>query len=167
MESVSRYAKKRISPVADDGAERRLGGDRRRQRIDRRFLFAGGRRVEGRRFEDRQGLLYLDRYQPAYFRVIILILIFSVMDALLTLVLINHGAVELNPIMAFYLELGPYHFLLVKYALTSAGVIIILLYKGAFMYSLRIQADTLLYVVLAAFVGVVSWQVYLIHKVVA
>jgi hypothetical protein len=123
--------------------------------------------VEGRRFKDRQRILYLDRYQQSHFGVIVLILFFSLMDALLTLFLINHGAIEINPIMAFYLGVGPYTFLLVKYGLTSAGVVILLLCKNSFMQSIRVHADTLLYLVLAAFLGVVSWQIYLIHKVIA
>lgn len=145
--------------------DRRSEGDRRYpKRINPRFLFSGGRRVEGRRFEDRQGILYLDHYRPLHFVVIVLILFFSVMDALLTLVLINHGAIELNPIMAFYIGVGPYTFLLVKYGLTSAGVIILLLIKNSFLQTFRVHVDALLYLVLAAFLGVVSWQVYLIHK---
>lgn len=155
---------------ASDGgrAERRSGGDRRLQRRGRlQYLVFGGRRVKGRRYEDRQRMMYLDRYHQSQFSVIVLILFFSMMDALLTLVLINHGAIELNPIMAFYLGVGPYTFLFVKYGLTSVGVVLLLLSKNFFMKSIRVHAGALLYLVLAAFLGVVSWQIYLIHKVVA
>ena len=147
--------------------ERRSGGDRRRhRRIPLRFLLFGGRRVKGRRYEDRQRMMYYDRYQQSYFSIIVLILFFSVMDALLTLYVIHHGAVELNPIMAFYLGVGPYTFLFVKYGLTSAGVIILLLLKNFYIQAIRVHAGILLYIVLAAFLGVFSWQIYLIRKVV-
>ena len=108
-----------------------------------------------------------DRYRERHFSIIALILFFSVMDALLTLELINRGAIELNPIMAFYLDIDPLTFLLVKYGLTSAGVMILLLYNDFVIRALRVRVGTLLYLVLAAFLGVFSWQVYLIHTAVA
>ncbi|MDJ0808560.1 MAG: DUF5658 family protein [Desulfobacterales bacterium] len=148
--------------------ERRSGGDRRRRQHFRlRFLLSGGRRVLGRRYEDRQRILFFDRYQQVQFGIIAGILFFSVMDALLTLYLLEHGAIEINPIMAFYLDAGPYTFLFVKYGLTSAGVIIILLLHGFFLKTLRVNAGVLLYFVLVAFLGVFSWQIYLIRKVAA
>jgi hypothetical protein len=57
--------------------------------------------------------------------------------------------------------------MLVKYGLTSAGVMILLLFDGFVIKALRVRVGTLLYLVLAAFLGVFSWQVFLIHKVVA
>ncbi len=163
--------KKRISgnggPMTN-GQERRSGGDRRRQgRLHLRFLYSGGRRTRGRRYEDRQRVTCFDRYREWHFSIIALILFFSVMDALLTLELINRGAIELNPIMAFYLNIDPLTFLLVKYGLTSAGVMILLLYNDFVIRVLRVRVEILLYLVLAAFLGVFSWQVYLIHTAVA
>jgi hypothetical protein len=147
--------------------ERRSGRDRRQpdRRSIRHFLI-GGRRTWGRRSEDRQRLQYFDRYHHSHFSLIVLILFFSVLDALLTLHLIGHGAIEVNPIMAFYLGIGPYTFLFVKYGLTSVGLILLLLINNFVMQSIRVRAGTLFYLVLATFVGVVSWQIYLIHRVV-
>ena len=112
-------------------------------------------------------MICFDRYRQSHFSIIALILFFSLMDALLTLELINRGAIELNPIMAFYLGIDPRMFLLVKYGLTSAGVIILLLFNNFVMKPFRVRVGTLLYLVLAAFLGVFSWQVFLIHTVVA
>ncbi len=154
--------------IVAGGKERRSGVDRRRQgRAPLRFLIAGGRRTQGRRYEDRQRMICFDRYRQSHFSIIALILFFSLMDALLTLELINRGAIELNPIMAFYLGIDPRMFLLVKYGLTSAGVIILLLFNNFVMKPFRVRVGTLLYLVLAAFLGVFSWQVFLIHTVVA
>jgi hypothetical protein len=147
--------------------ERRSGMDRRRKSpFNRQGLFSGGRRESGRRYTDRQGPLLADRYQQSLFGVIVLILFLSVIDAILTLFLINHGAIEINPIMAFYLGVGPYTFLFVKYALTSVGLILLLLFRRLFLRSMRIFAGSLLYVILIAFLGVVSWQLYLVHGVI-
>lgn len=139
---------------------------RRKSPFNRRGLFSGGRRESGRRYTDRQRPLLADRYQQSLFGVIVLILFLSVIDAILTLFLIDHGAIELNPIMAFYLGVGPYTFLFVKYALTSVGLILLLLFRRLFLRSMRIFAGSLLYLILIAFLGVVSWQLYLIHSVI-
>ena len=148
--------------------ERRSGGDRRgTHRLTFRSLLWGGRREAIRRREDRRKWTYVDRYQQSLFGVIVIILFLSVIDAILTLVLINHGAMEINPVMAFYLGLGPYPFLFVKYALTSAGLVILVVFRGRFIASRWLKADLLLYGILAAFVGVVSWEIYLIHQVLA
>ena len=94
-------------------------------------------------------------------------MLLSVVDAILTLFLINHGAIEVNPIMAFYLDFGPYTFLGVKYGLTSVGLMILLIFKNMFLRSMRVETGAFLYVILAAFIGVVSWQIFLIHSVIA
>lgn len=148
--------------------ERRTHRDRRgKPRTSLRSLFWGGRREVIRREEDRRRRIYVDRYQPSQLGVIVLILFLSVIDAILTLLLISHGAVEINPIMAFYLDLGPYPFMFVKYALTSTGLVVLVVFQGRFLKSLGMKAGTFLYVVLAAFLGVVSWEIYLIHRVIA
>ncbi len=159
-------AKGNIAPRAFD--DRRSGNDRRdRSKRGVRFLLFGGRRVNYRRHADRQRMLYVDWYHQSLFGTIVLILLLSVMDALLTIVLINHGATEINPIMAFYLEMGPYTFLFVKYGLTCAGLLILVLCNNFFLRSIRVHAGALLYLVLVAFIGVVSWQIFLIGKIIA
>jgi len=148
--------------------ERRSGRDRRgKPRTSLRSLLWGGRREVIRRQEDRQRRVYIDRYQQSQFAVVVLILFLSVTDAILTLLLISHGAVEINPIMAFYLGLGPYPFMFVKYAMTSTGLVVLVVFQRRFLKSLRMSAGAFLYVVLAAFLGVVSWEIYLIHRLIA
>ena len=148
--------------------EKRSGVDRRRKNhFNMRSLLFGGKRENIRRYEDRQRAFLLDQYHQSLFGVIVFILFLSVVDAILTLFLINHGAIEVNPIMAFYLDFGPYTFLSVKYGLTSVGLLILLVFKNIFLRSMRVETGTFLYVILAAFLGVVSWQIFLIHSVVA
>lgn len=152
----------------DDGdrqSDRRSSADRRRRRPPGlRSLLFGGRRETIRRGEDRQTAFYLDRYRQSLFGVILCIMLLSVVDAVLTMILISHGAVEINPVMAFYLEMGPRVFLSVKYALTGIGVLVLLLCRNYMLKSLRIRAGAFIYVALAAFIGVVTWQLYLFGK---
>jgi hypothetical protein len=128
-------------------------------------LGIGGRRAQIRRKEDMQRYFSVDRYSPSFFAAIIFILFLSVVDALLTLFLIENGAFEVNPIMAYYLKIGPYSFLAVKYALTIIGVFVFLLLRNIYLRPLKMYTGTLLYVVIAVFVTVVAWQLYLISHI--
>ena len=148
-------------------SEMRSGSDRRSSRgINLRSLGFGGKREHIRRKEDMQRYFSVDRYSPSIFAAIIFILFLSVVDALLTLFLIGNGAIEVNPIMAYYLKIGPYSFLAVKYGLTTIGVFVFLLLRNIYLRPLKMYTGTLLYVVIAVFVTVVAWQLYLISHII-
>jgi len=147
--------------------ERRSGKDRRKKRaINIRSLLIGGRREKIRRKEDKHIFLLADRYSPLLFAVIVTILLLSVADALLTLFLIGEGAFELNPIMAYYIKIGPYSFLAVKYALTSIAVISFLLLRNIYLRPFKMYTGTLFYFIAALFMTVVAWQLFLISSVI-
>jgi len=146
--------------------DKRSGIDRRKTtRPSIRFLCHSGRREAVRRREERQIIFLADRYSQTLFGAILLILLFSVLDALLTLFLIDHNATELNPVMAYYLDVGPYAFLSVKYLLTSVAVVFLLLCQNVFLPTIRIYTRSLFYVAAAVFISVVVWELYLIFYV--
>ena len=148
--------------------ERRSKADRRtRSSFNRHSLLFRGRRKTIRRHEDKSRFFYADLYSLSHFIPIVLILFFSVADTILTIVLTNHGADEINPIMAYYLDLGPYIFFSVKYSLTSAGLIILLMFRNIFLKPLQTNAGSLFYFFLAVFIGVVSWQFFMIYRLIA
>lgn len=145
--------------------ERRSITDRRKKgSISVRSLLFGGRRETIRRHEDKQKLFYVDRYSQFHFAAIVLIVFLSVVDAVLTIVLINHGAYEVNPIMAYCLDVGPYTFLSVKYLFTCVGLFVLLMLRNVFMRPLGIFAGSVFYYFLAVFTGVVSWQFFLLFR---
>ena len=147
--------------------ERRSISDRRhRSGINMRALLFGGRRKLIRRFEDKQKLFYVDRYSQRHFGAIVLILFLSVIDAILTIILINHGATEINPIMAYCLNVGPFTFLSAKYLFTSVGLFVLLMLRNILIRPLRIYTGSLFYYFLVAFIGVVSWQLCLLFRVI-
>lgn len=94
------------------------------------------------------------------------ILLLSVVDALLTLFLIDHGAVEINPLMAFYLNVGPLAFIVVKYTLTSLSVFLLLMFRNVFFSSIRRNTLFLFTLIIGAFIGVVTWQLFLTYRIV-
>jgi hypothetical protein len=145
------------------------GADNRRRRSDRRsrsrpgaryFLF-GGRRRSARRDSDRKEYIYVDQYRPWLLVAIMLLAILSLSDGLFTLHLIERGATEENPVMAWFLSHGPWPFMIAKFILTSAAVIILLVFNNVYFRPLRIRVKTLIPAFAAVFVAVLFWQLIL------
>jgi hypothetical protein len=146
--------------------DRRLGKDRRiTDRRDRRLFFKGGMRENIRRRADCNKIFIADRYSQSLFGAIVLILFLSVVDAMLTLFLMGRGATEINPVMAYYLNIGPYAFLSVKYLLTSLSVIILLICQNIFLRTIKIYTRSIFYFIIATFASVVVWEFFLIFDV--
>ena len=105
----------------------------------------------------------IHEHSPKIFAAILVIIMLSVVDAYLTLHLVDQGAAELNPIMAFYLNQSPLIFFSVKYFLTCASVFMILAIKDRYFWGRRLQGKALFvfFIVILAFV--VKWELLLIH----
>ncbi|MCP4254728.1 MAG: hypothetical protein GY775_15255 [Candidatus Scalindua sp.] len=129
-----------------------------------RYLFFG-RRKQIRRHEDNQESYFLDHFSLRIFSIIIGIIFLSITDALLTLHLISRGADEVNPIMEHFLRYGPLPFLAAKYLLTTASVVLLLIYKNVHIFGTKFRAKYLFIVIFIIFVSVVLWEVYLIFFV--
>ena len=143
-----------------------------RRRIDRRtnnkarlkYLLFNGRRERSRRDEDRGKAFIFDRYNQKLFLAITVILVLSILDAALTLVVIQRGATELNPVMAYFLEHGTLTFIVAKYVLTSIGVLILLIFKNVFLTRLKIYTHSLFPCVIFVFITVIAWELFLIYS---
>ncbi len=129
-----------------------------------RYLFFG-RRKGMRRHEDHQKSYFLDHYSLMVFSIIIGIVLLSITDAMLTLYLISHGAAELNPVMEHFLKYGPLSFLAAKYLLTTASVVLLLIYKNVHIFGTQIRAKYLFIIILLIFASVVLWELFLIFFV--
>jgi hypothetical protein len=147
--------------------DRRSGVD---QRVNRGFtlksLFICGRREEIRRQDDKSKIFLADRYSTTIFAAIVVILFFSVIDGLLTLILIGHGAKEINPLMAYLLEIEPKLFMTVKYLLTCVSLVIFLIFRNVFLQRIKIYSSTLFSIFICIFVTVIMWELFLLSRVV-
>ena len=128
------------------------------------YLFFG-RRKEVRRNEDNQESYFLDHYSSRVFAIIIGIILLSLTDAMLTLYLIRNGAAEVNPVMEHFLRYGTLPFLAAKYLLTTASIVLLLIYKNVHVFGTKIRAKYLFIVIFLIFASVVVWEVYLIFFV--
>ncbi|UCD81838.1 MAG: hypothetical protein JSW26_10555 [Desulfobacterales bacterium] len=143
--------------------ESRCGSDRRTDNKARiKYLLFNGRRERIRRAEDVDKVFFFDRYNPKLFAAITAILMLSILDALLTLILIDNGSSELNPVMAYFLEHGLLPFIVAKYFLTSMGVVILLIFKNIFLNRAKIYTRSLFSAVIIAFSAVIVWEIFLI-----
>jgi hypothetical protein len=87
-----------------------------------------------------------------------------VVDALLTLWLVDAGARELNPVMAFFLAYGPNIFLLSKYLMTAVSVVIVVLLNYITFQRVRFPIGELLGVFAGCFAVVVIWETVLLMR---
>jgi hypothetical protein len=146
--------------------DRRSGKDRRsRGAPDIKSLFIYVRRKNIRRQEDKFKTVYFDQYSPALFTPIVLILLLSLTDAFLTLFLLDHGAREINPVMAYFLKFGPFTFMGVKYLLTCYSVIVLLIFHNVYFRKLRIHTRSLFSCAAAVLVIVIAWELFLMFRI--
>ena len=113
-----------------DAAERRRT-DRRRGPTPAlsRYALWGGRRA-GERREGPTPHLYVDRYEPWLAGVLVAIGSLCALDAIFTLVYIQNGGAEANPLMARVIEWGPQPFVWLKCGVTNLGLVVLCLHKN-------------------------------------
>lgn len=120
-----------MAGTADAAGERRRLLDRRRAptRMMSRFTWTGGRRSGDRR---RGGVesLYVDVYEPWLAAVLVGVGLLCALDAVFTLLYLQKGGAEANPLMAEVIEWGPRAFILFKCAVTNAGLAVLCLHKN-------------------------------------
>ncbi len=86
-----------------------------------------------------------------------IILVLSLLDGLLTVHLVQNGAKELNPLMAYLLSNDPILFALAKITLTVVGVVALVVTAHMQIFRL-VKASSVLYFFLFAHVVLVLYQ---------
>jgi Domain of unknown function (DUF5658) len=142
--------------------ERRARADRRRRVWWSVWYgsFNPRRRAPPRRLDDSR-FHSLDWHSAHLLAVAISILLLSVMDAFLTVVLLQGGADEVNPIMAALIYRSVGVFAALKMGLTGVSVaLMVFLARYRFMRLLRVE--WVLYGVLIAYVTLISYEVWML-----
>lgn len=143
--------------------ERRTPHDRRRSVL--RALWHGNfarRRHAPRRSTERH-FAVTDWFQAHWLAVGIAIMLLCAADAFFTLTLISHGAVELNPLMDPLVHGSGHSFGYWKIGLTSMGVLILTLLARVRLWGKAV--GLILYVVLAGYVVLVTYEVFLLRNI--
>jgi hypothetical protein len=136
----------------------------RRQRTLLALLLGSfhARRRTPRRMHD-MGVAHVDWHDARWLAVGLLILLLSSTDAILTLMLLDHGAAEINPLMAPLVGGASRSFVLWKVALTAGGVVMLTLFVRIRAFG-RFPAGLLLYMVLLAYAGLVGYEFWLLDS---
>ncbi len=92
-----------------------------------------------------------------------LIVLLSVADAAMTLSLLEHGAYEVNPLMAPIVGGSPLIFTLVKVGLTAGGVILLTLAARWRAFG-KVPVSFLLYAVLLGYGSLIVYEMRLLEE---
>jgi len=107
------------------------GTDRRNSKTPRFSLYSlvGGRRTAVRREEEREGS-FVDIYGSGLLVALMWITLANVADSFFTLVHLQGGGTEVNPIADFLLRAGLTRFVLLKSALVGMALLVLCVHKN-------------------------------------
>ena len=142
-------------------SDRRCSDRRLCRRPSLKYLIFGGRRASFRRDADRYNSVFVDRYSNWLLVLITILLFLSLADGFLTIYLVEHGATESNPIMAYFINLGPWPFMAAKYFFTCFGVLCLLVLQDLYFTPFGIHVKKIFPFFIAIFIMIIGWQIYL------
>ncbi len=109
--------------------DRRVFADRRKKNL-RTFVYSVffGKRRGPQRTVEKSRPFYKDVYDVRLLALILLIVCLCAADAGLTLLILEKGGVELNPVMIWLLEISSQSFFITKFCITSLGLFFVLVH---------------------------------------
>ncbi|MGE0583132.1 MAG: DUF5658 family protein [Steroidobacteraceae bacterium] len=150
---------------ASRAPERRGNGfDRRQRTLHGLFAGSGNSRRQGPRRHDDRALAAVDRHHPQWLAVALLILLLSCADAFLTLTLLQHGAEEVNPLMAPLVTGSGHAFAFWKLLLTASGVIVLTILVRIRAFG-TFPAGFILYAAAAGYAALVGYELWLLDRI--
>ncbi len=144
--------------------EQRRNRERRRQL--RPFSIPGlcGRRKTLRRMDDRVGGEEVsDAYPSALLFITIAILLLCALDAHNTLIILELGGKEVNPLMDFLIRTDHHLFVAGKFMLTGAGVLLFVGYHHVSLWR-RFKVRYILYALLVLYLFLILYQWILLAR---
>jgi hypothetical protein len=147
----------------DDSLDRRGAADRRKQSLRALFYGSFNPRRRGSRRNGERRVAGVDWHDPQWLAVAMLIVLFSCVDAFLTLTLIDHGAYEVNPLMAPLVGGSALAFAMVKIGLTAGGVVLLTILARMKVFG-RVPVSLLLYTVLLGYGVLLVYEFRLLQE---
>lgn len=93
-----------------------------------------------------------------------MIVLLSCADAILTLVLMQHGATEVNPVMAPLVTGSGRSFAFWKFALTASGVIVLTILIRTRAFGI-FPAGAILYTAATGYIVLVGYELWLLDRI--
>jgi hypothetical protein len=166
-EQISSMARKTTNPDErqEEGVDRRTGEDRRKGPTKPlSWASLRGRRRNIRRNEDLNVHFYIDRYGWPVVAVVVTTMTLCTLDALLTLRLCRVGVKDLNPVMRYFIELGPTRFAMTKYFMTAGSVLFLTVHKNYRLLKSTVPAKYLLFAVPVLYGLLILYELALIFS---
>jgi len=150
-------------PIPDKPTLERRRQDRRRFSLRSLFgaLFTLRRRRSRRK--DDQLNTYIDWYEPWPLFASMVIILLSSLDAFLTLILLNHGAVELNILMDWLIKMDIRTFAAVKLAITGLALVILVLHFNFQIYKV-LPVRYLMYALMPLYAFLIAHEISLLGE---
>jgi hypothetical protein len=118
------------------------------------------RRRAGRRATDHRPII--DWHSPRLLIPVFAILGLCVLDGTLTVLLMTHGAREVNPVMAWFLSHNLLWFALAKLALTGVGLCVLVACSRMRLFR-TIRGELIVYAVLGVYVWLIAYELRLLE----
>ena len=148
-----------IPPAVEPGGERRKQPDRRNAPTGPwDALPPAGRRMRARRADEHRRNYFVDRFPAMTLAVILVVCLASLLDAVLTIHLLENGCAEANPVMDLLLQHGVAAFLIGKYLLTVVGLPLLLVFKNFHLFGTRLRVGHLLPAVVVVYFVLLLYQ---------
>ncbi len=119
------------------------------------------RRRAGRRATDHHYAV-IDWHSPRLLIPVLGILGLCILDGMLTVMLMRHGAAELNPVMALFLPHDLLSFALIKIGLTGAGLCVLVACSRMRLFR-RVPGELFVYAVLGVYVWLIAYELRLLE----
>jgi len=149
--------------TAADLVQQRREPDRRKRVLWSLVYGSFHPRRRGPRREGEHLLAAVDWHHPQWLAIGILIVVLSCGDAFLTLMLMAHGAYEMNPLMAALIGGSVARFAYVKIGLTAVGVVLLTQLARLRTFG-RIPVGLILYTVLALYGTLIFYEFQLLGR---
>ena len=139
-----------VATVGHDG--RRLRDDRRKNPTGRfsRYALFGGRRKDVRREEEREGS-FVDVHGFRLWCLLLWVALMNIGDSYFTLVHLQSGGIELNPVAQALLGTGRLGFVFAKSVLIGGALIVLALHKNFFLARIGIWTSAGTYTLLVLY----------------
>jgi hypothetical protein len=101
---------------------------------------------------------------PAILAAILGTLLLSLINGIISLELTSAAGNEVNPVLGFYQQIGAGPFILVKYGLTFAPLLVLFLFQDRFFFNGKLQGRRLLMAVPVPYMGAVAYSISLLDE---
>jgi hypothetical protein len=76
--------------------------------------------------------------------------------------LVGEDIQELNPVMDFFLKIGPFQFIMIKWFLTAFGLITLLVLKNYYLWQGRVRTVVVLALLPFLYLALVSYEILMV-----